>query len=119
MKLDKRMIRLRAVLALLPIFAIASVSAQTVTTSTNSVPTMQESLPPTQGSLLFSAGPAIVSDRIDVPKVRMESTKTGYGGYVALDYFLTKAFSLQAELSVTTMGGSTNGILRYNQPWDD
>ena len=65
---------------------------------------------PNPGNLLFSAGPAIVSDRIDVPFVRMESTKTGYGGYVALEYFLTKAFSLQAELSVTTLGSETNII---------
>src|SRR6266404_6922038 len=110
MELDKRMIRLRAVFALSTIFAIESVSAQTVTTSTNSIPTMQESLTPTQRSLLFSAGPVIVSDKMDVPFVRMESTKTGYGGYVALDYFLTKAFSLRSELSVTTMGSETNII---------
>ena len=104
------MTRLRAALALFPILAIASVSAQGVTTQVHDAPMTQESLVTDQGGLLLSAGPAIMSDRVDVPFVKMGSTKTGYGGYVALDYFLTKAFSLQSELTVTTMGGETNII---------
>jgi len=83
-------------------------SAQNVMTSTNSVRMTQESLTPTQGRLLFSAGPTIVSDRIDVLSSPMRSTKTGYGGYVALNYFLTKALLLQSDLTVATIGAETN-----------
>jgi hypothetical protein len=102
------MTRLCITLALFPILALASVSAQTITMSTNNAPRTQKSLTPAPGSLLFSAGPEIISDRIDVPSIKMGSTKTGYGGYVALDYFLSKALSLRSELSFATMGNETN-----------
>ena len=102
------MTRLHALLAVFPIFAIASVSAQTVTTPTRNSPATQESFVPSPGSLLLSAGPAIVSDSIDVPFVKTGSTKMGYGGYIALDYFVTKALSLRSELTVTTISEGTN-----------
>ncbi len=94
--------RLRTLPFLLWILAIASVSAQTVTP--------QDSLVPRQGDWLLSAGPAFASDTMGSHDFPMNSTKSGYGGYVALDYFATRPFSLRSEVDVFTASVETNVI---------
>ena len=93
--------RLYVALVLFFILPLASVPAQTVTPQNSPVPH--------QGSLLFSAGPAFASDKL-ASSFPISSTQTGYGGYIALDYFVTKALALRSELAVFSVTGETNVV---------
>jgi hypothetical protein len=115
------MTRSLATIALFPILAVVSVSAQTVTPQTANAPAAHESLVPRCGDLLLSTGPAIGISTIAVPdSVYGNRSATTYGGYVALDYFVTNALSLVSELTVVNMGGGTNliaTVLRRGSPF--
>ena len=74
----------------------------------------RESLVPGPGSLVLSAGPAMVRDTIGLPFFRISTKTTDYGGNLALDYFASKAVSIGSELTVTTAPGGTNFIETVN-----
>jgi outer membrane protein W len=69
-----------------------------------------ESLMPDAGDWTLSAGAVIVSDTTELPAFGSKSTGTAYGGYVAVDYFVTKAISLRPECLVVTKSDTIDGV---------
>lgn len=69
-----------------------------------------ESLTPEQDDWTISAGGAFVSDTVELPAFSAKSTGTAFGGFVATDYFATKALSLEGELLIFSKNDTADGF---------
>jgi hypothetical protein len=79
-------------------------------TSGKSQPSSGESLTPGAGDWTLSAGGVVVSDTTELPAFGGKSTGTAYGGYAAVDYFVTKAVSLRPEILVVSKSDTISGV---------
>jgi hypothetical protein len=80
-------------------------------TKQRSEPPVPESLTPDQYGWTVSAGMAYVYNTYDLPEAGGgKSSGSGYGGYLATDYFATKALAIRTELMVFSRSDTAEGI---------